>query len=307
MSLEQGSAQTTMAPVPPMQAVLPQAHDSDTQTPTTLGEDLKPDAPSAPVETAPKEEPKKEEDPRLTRKFTELARRQKEIENRERNIKTQLAPLEAPEYKAFLEAKKTKNPIKLIESLGYSYEDATHFILNDQKPTVDKTIQQLQEEIANLKKSQEDERASAEEKNNAKIIENHQRDIKAFVDSQGDSFELIREYGRYDEVWNQIQMYWDAHGEILPLEEAAKHVEAHYEKEAKRVMGLKKFAPKVEPKAENSDLKPSESPKTLTNKLNSVQSPSPAPYEDIDDEESKARSAKFLEQALRERGKTLTR
>lgn len=294
-----------------LQSVLPPAAAESPTNVASGDANLTPEAvdASAPPQEPAAEEPKVDAvaDESFAQKLALIARRDRELRTRETRLKEQMAQLDQlkdPKYLEYLEAKKSKNPIKTWEALGYTFEEATQFVLNDQKPTTEKVIADLQAEIKALREEKETEKASAQEREGATIIQRAKHDLKAYIDDAGDTYELIRENNAYGEVWDVIEGYYEQHGKILPHEEACQHVEKYFEDYVTKMKGLKKFAAKPpEANADNgsSDQKIIESPKTLTNKLNSTQSPSEAPKEYLSDDESKARSAEFLRQELAKR------
>lgn len=294
-----------------LQSVLPPAAAEVTTNVASGDANVTPEVvdPSVPPQGPAAEEPKVDAvaDESFAQKLALIARRDRELRTRENRLKDQMAQLEQlkdPKYLEYLEAKKSKNPIKTWEALGYTFEEATQFVLNDQKPTQEKIVADLQQQLAELNEKLAAKEAGEKDQADATIIQRAKHDLKAYIDDAGDTYELIRENNAYGEVWDVIEGYYEQHGKILPHEEACQHVEKYFEDYVTKMKGLKKFAAKPpEANADNgsSGQKIIEPPKTLTNKLNSTQSPSEAPQEYLSDEDSKARSAEFLRQELAKR------
>jgi hypothetical protein len=261
---------------------------------------------AAPAEVAAEvAAPKVEEKPsdealKLSSRFAALTRKERELIKRERELKSQF---DVPEYKTFQEAKKERNPIKLLQAIGMSYQDATDFVLNDQKHTPDQNTRALQEKIDALERSMQDKEAKQEQERYDSIIGKHKSDIRTLVDSNAETYELIAANSAYDTVYEVIEEHFNSNGEILPIEQAAQYVESYLEDEAKKLLGLKKLAPKV-PVTQGAnedttkpDVKtPSRTSPTLTNNLISSQVAQPSDDRWLSDEESKARAAALLRQ-----------
>ena len=229
-------------------------------------------APAAPAE--PKVEPKAPEsredlDKKVGSRFAALSRKEREVLNAQKANKAQsdvLAKREA-ELKA-LEAKFSKKPttpIEALEAAGFTYEQATAFMLNGKETPIDQRVADLQKrlddaEAARAKEAQdrlENERQSAQ---TAKEQSMQQwRDSVAEECKKNEKFEYLNWAGRYDLVTSVIEEHYNLtsdQGEpkIMSTEEAAEKVEAWLEQqtaaEFEKLAALKKWQAKVKPPAE---------------------------------------------------------
>lgn len=214
--------------------------------------DLKTEEP-APVEPEVKaEEPeKKEEDEgKWAQRFAILSKREKELQRKAQEIKQ---AQEADDYKAFIAAKQSRNPIQALQALGMSFQDAAQFVLNDQKhpePTVEDQIKELKAQIAR----QEEERTLREEQEKQeyvkRTIDNHKRDIASYIKTNPDKYELILANEAQDTVFEVIEEYYNKFNKIMPIDEASQKVEDWLTERAQALLKLKKFQPAAQPTPE---------------------------------------------------------
>jgi hypothetical protein len=243
------------------------------------------------------------DDEKFSHKFTILQRREREIQRKEAELKERERKIqEDKDYRAYIEAKNSRNPIAALQALGMTYEDATKFVLNDERLTPEQQIKALQETIEELKKDLTGYKKSKEDEEYQAIIRAAKNEIHSLVDSRPDDFEFIRANNAYDEVWEVIEEFHRQTGQILPYETAAKQVEDFLEKDAAKLLTLKKLSSKLAPqKVETQDAKTTHHQRqTLTNSMVSaapnVRNPAEQRY--MTDEESKAAAADFLRRAL---------
>lgn len=258
------------------------------------------------VPETPKQPEKQEID--FGTRFAALTKKERQILERDRALKAQ--------EKEFTELKKAReqaqvDPIALLKAHGLTYDQVTQFVLNDGKLTEAQRIAMLEDR---LKKEDETkaEAAKREEKERVeRAISEHQQAIGQFLSSAGDDFEITKAHG--DDgvalVYSVIEQHYSStfdeetqQGQILSIEEAAKAVEAHLEKQARdRVLSLKRFQPKsVTSDAETPAPPPSSAEPetkrpapTLTNAA-VASAPPPDSRKDLSDEESKRRAASML-------------
>lgn len=226
-----------------------------------------------PTKDEPEKEPeKKEEDEgKWAQRFAILSKREKELQRKAQELK---AAQEAEDYKAFIAAKQSRNPIQALQALGMSFQDAAQFVLNDQKhpePTVEDQIKELKAQIAR----QEEERALREEQEKQdyvkRTIDNHKRDIASYIKTNPDKYELILANDAQDTVFEVIEEYYNKFNKIMPIDEASQKVEDWLTERAQALLKLKKFQPVAQPTPEpvaQSRPLPQDRPKigmTLTN------------------------------------------
>ncbi len=244
--------------------------------------------------------PPQEEPVDLSARFAALARREKRAREVEARLKAQ-----QEQYQQWEHARKAAktNPIAFMEQNGLSYKEITDYLLNDNAPTPEQRVKALEEK---LEQDRADREAAEQGRREAEInrtIETAKANIEEYVLSQGEAYELIQANGAYDTVFEVIQAYWNRTGEMLPVDTAAKYVEEHLEEQARKLLSLKKLAPKAA-EAAVPELQPglpsgrvnvaSPGPTTLTNSLVAGASPPPAAGEYLSDEESKRRAAALL-------------
>lgn len=221
-----------------------------------------------PLEVEPE---KKEEDPdKWAQRFAVLSRREKELQRKAAELKSMQ---ENEEFKAFVAAKQSRNPVQALQSLGMSFEDAARYVLNDGKeepPSVEKQLAELKEQIAKA----EQERISREEQARQEYIErtidNHKREIGQYVQANADKYELIAANDAQETVFEVIQEYYNKYNKIMSIEEASDKVEDWLTDRARQIFKLKKFqqASQTEAPQETKTVAPELKPKigmTLTN------------------------------------------
>ncbi len=281
------------------------------QAPAVISEDLtqKPPVPTvaedtAPVE-APVEPPKTDEEP-LSTKFAALARREKAIIEKERELKklqesVKLTELTREQIK--------KDPDAAIKSAGF--KDLEDFITNylqatsKTPPSLEDKVKELEEKLT-LKEQKELEAERERETQRLQeaeeqAISNFKDSIKSYVDSDAEKFELIAANDAYDviydtvfELYQQYEQAGQAHE--FNAQEAMQKVSEELENElfqkAQGLMKLKKFAPK-EP-----EVKPPPAKETFATTLTNKQTPnSSAPVQQtrrLTREESIAMAAQKL-------------
>ncbi len=258
----------------------------------------KSDAPSD--ETAPPVPPKPD---KLASKFAALARRERQLVERERSATEKLKSVEAYER-----AKKSAadDPGAALESLGLTYEALTDWVLSDKKPARDPEVKTLTEKLEKLEKDAQDKEAALARANEERAVEDFKRGQVEAVKSAGDKYELVNQMGRHDLVFDVTQEYFKANGKVPAHDEAAQLVEDYLLSEITKYKGVKKLAAlfgsldastskapakTTDPKTPDSG---SKTTKTLTNTLSDA---APSPDDDPDtlsDAESKRRAARLI-------------
>jgi hypothetical protein len=257
----------------------------------------------------PKVELKPEDDPQFSAKFTALTRRVREQEKREAAFKKSQSD---PAWKTYQEATKSRNPVKVLESLGMSLQDVADFVLNDGKETDSQRIARLEKELQDDRSKKEEEQKRQDMEYNERALAQHRKNIREFVEQGGDAYELIQAHGAHEAVLETINEHWlsqqDENGEsltgeplaVMPIKEAAEKVEAYLEEQAKKLLSAKKFAPKVNPAVQDNtppnDAKTPAS-QTLTNRAVTAMPP-PEDTSNLSDDESKARAAALLQSLI---------
>lgn len=278
----------------------PQIVTPDPAAPTPEG--ALPADPEVVEPTPPPAEPDPSED--FSRKFALLAQRERKLVERERSIKDRLGRAEP-----VLRAIEEKNPMAILQSAGFSFQDVTNWVLNDGKkpePTTDDRIAQLERQLEAERQARLDDAKRKESDTIEKTISQHKATIKSAIDTAGDEFELIRAHEAYDTVFDVIENYFletqkeTGQGQILSIEDAARQVEEYLDSQAQRFMKTKKYAPKPQEPAPTGATPeasaPGQKPQVSTTLTNRMVNPAPAPREAdwLSEEESKRRAAAMI-------------
>lgn len=253
-------------------------------------------APDASTQIGATEKAPPANDPRVSTIMAKLARKERELQQRELQIKT-----DSEKVKEYYDAKNSKNPIKALQALGMSYQDATEYMLNEGQPTTEQKLKMIEERLSakeaeELKKAEESKKSEIE-----KNIGHFKRQIRDEALAQAEKYELIVAHEAYEEVFNVIEEYYNEH-EVLPnLQDAFEHVESYLEEQARKLLSLKKLSPKSEAKEDllnkrAPDTKPAATQpsvaSTLTN--SAVSSARPTDSQFLSDDESKRRAAALI-------------
>lgn len=260
---------------------------------------IAPDAPAAAeaVAVAPEGTTETKPPARESARFAELAKRQRELTQRQLELKAKEERL-SPVEQALAKAK--ENPLAALEALGMTYEDLTHYILNEGKEP------EPEDKLAAIEKRLNDRETAEREAREKEAAERVEATLTQFKTSIADTakaspdkYELILNAGDYgtELVFDTVSEYFQTHGEVLPIETALEHVEAYFEKEALRISQANKIkaklVPPVEPKEKDKNPERQTGPSvTLTNKL--VSSAAESTAKRLSEEESKRAAAALL-------------
>lgn len=247
----------------------------DAQTPEKQPEQLR--AEQLSTDQSRTDQPKAD---KLSSRFLALAKREQGIVRRQQEMKAleqQLGERES-RIKKYEELEKQKpDPLKLLETHGYSYKDVTDYILNDQKPTPDLEIKSIKHEFESFKKSQEEQRQKELEDMRARqkleyerTVEEFKEQVLNFVSSKPEEYELINLYEAGQLVFDTIEEHFHKTQKVLSSKEASDLVEKYLEDQLERTTKAKKFQARFAPKAESpkGDVKPDAS-MTLSNSMSS--------------------------------------
>ena len=186
----------------------------------------------------------------LARKFNQLTEHERRLRDEQTNFRSEQD--EATQIKEQL-ANLKSDPLKALEALGISFKDIAEQVLNDEKPTTEQKLKSLEEQILADKASREAEREKEKtEWNEAEEAELHEAAtetmdeskeiIRQFVDGDEEGkYELVKQQGAYDTVWDVVQEVFNETDTIIPFEEAAAKVEEYLEGEAEKFLSTDKF------------------------------------------------------------------
>lgn len=242
-----------------------------------------------------------ENDPRFAPKFAALARKERLVQERESKVKafeTEVAAYQKSKADAKLD------PLALLRAHGWEYDTLTQFVLNDSKLTDAQKLKILEEEQAVSKAATTEAEAAAKRAHAEKAETSHKEALKAFIDANPETYELVRSQDAYDLVYDVQASHYQKtfnkeinSGEILGFDQAAKMVEEYLEANAKKILATKKFGqvvPVGDPGTQQSATTPQSRSPTLTNRMHGTATPSPAAGKMLDDEASKREAAKLL-------------
>lgn len=216
-------------------------------------------------------------DEQLSPKFAALARKEKILIQRNRELRVREDALKAKEAEylsAYIPKSKLKeDPMTVINEAGVTYDELVANILNqDPQSQAYKKIEQRFKEL-------EDRQASAmkaieEDKNRSyeQAVKQITTEATMLIDADP-AYETIKEEGAADAVVELIKQTFDTSGVLMSIEDAAKEVENYLIEEGIRKANLKKVKAKLTPieqvqevqKQQTKQLSPQV--KTLTNDM----------------------------------------
>ena len=230
--------------------------------------DPEPEPATAEVEVeAETVEPEPEpETPRVSKAFSKVAKKEREVQQQ----KQELNKLKA-ELKPLIDAKAKVDKgdmLGALDGIGWNYEDATNSVLQDGK------FQPTKPEPTALTPEVEGRLAKLETMERQKQIDSYVNRMKTKVEGD-ERFELVR--NNWDNAWPTIlemqKIVAQETGTIKQDEEILLEVENFYEQQAQSLAKSSKMKKLFQPDAGPS-VKPSDSPrirKTLRNKITASQ------------------------------------
>jgi hypothetical protein len=186
----------------------------------------------------------------LSKRFAKLSRREKELQDKQRDLKIQMDKVTEFER---MRTNIKENPLKLAETIGVSIEDLLLAIAGEEKEPEKELsdTEKLRLEIDEIKKAkakEEEDKVRIKQQEVEAVISNHQSNIKSFIKANSEQYELCNAQEAADIVWELTEQHWTDTGKLLSIQEATSMVESYLETEAKKLLALNKFKPKVEPK-----------------------------------------------------------
>lgn len=243
----------------------------------------------APTEPTPPASPEP-----VAAKFGALAKREKELVQREKKLKDDAAALElrlasATSAEDLLKLAKEK-PTEFFKRTGLTYQELTNAVLReDEPPTADDRVAKLEARLEAESKA----RAEAEEKAktdaeardkqaNEHLISQFKATIETELKAAGETFELVNAEGAYDLVFDLIEEHYRRTEKVLPTEKAAELAENYLFEQATKKYGSSKklaglFKPPPPPIAAPSPVAAKKPAPSLTSK--SAPAPASAPPE----------------------------
>lgn len=209
------------------------------------------------------------EEPEVSSKFAELAKREKALRARqsqqEQALKAreeaiakreaELQSRQAPQDSTFISKDQfMRDPIKALNELGLTYDDITQGFLDastPQDPRLLSQIKMLEEKLAKLEgQTQEWDKKTAEQQQQAyeAAVNQLKSDTKALVESD-DSFEMIKATDSISDVVELIERTYKEDGVLLSVQDAAQEVENYLIEEALKLAKTGKVQQKLKPVA----------------------------------------------------------
>ena len=251
-------------------ATIPMAESAPSANPSGAKEMIAEQTTEAPTAETPKEKP----DLDYANRFNMLARRERALQQREKEIKEQAAKYE---NLSTLKDRARKDPVNALKELDLSYDDLTNTILNDNKPTTEMSLAELKKEIESLREERNKEKQELETKKQQEATEGYKNFLRDHVKDK-EEYEFLAANGdeAIDLVCRTIVEYHQKYDKLLSEDEACKLVEEHLESESEKFFKLKKVQAKFgltqtpsseHAQAEQADQKATGQPKTLTNQM----------------------------------------
>lgn len=220
----------------------------------------------------------------IARKEKAILRERQELAAQRQALELQLKQLEdwkgeqakAAERK---QAYKT-NPGLLLEDHGVDYNTLSEWKLNDNTPTPQMLIKQLEEKLAGFETKQEQQRAADEEarkkaqaEHETQVVQDFREQISTFVGSKPDVYEYIKVNEAENLVFDTCEEYYNKTGNLLPIKKACDMVEEHLANIVeKKLLSTKKLQSKLGSKTPTKS-EEVQSPRTLSNNLTTTSSP----------------------------------
>lgn len=225
---------------------------------------------------------KKPIDEKLSSKFAALSRKEKMLKQQETLIKQKESEYqktmsemkaELDKVKAEFEQYRTgvkKNPLKHLAQEGYDFDKLTEMQLNEQNPTPEmllerakqelesgykSEIEKMRAELAEKEKAAQEAAEKAELEKQEEIKQNYQAEISQFIEQNSADYELINLNNAQGVVYDVVEQFYEEHGRILSLKEAADFTEKYLEEEASKLLKAKKL--NKQPQAPQSEKKES--------------------------------------------------
>ena len=183
MQIDSGEIASGINNAPAPEAVAPQSEAA----PTPHGDSEQ----QAAAEPELQQQTPPEQDPDFVRRFNALARKERELLQRESEMKERLGEFENYQKER---AKLKENPLEFLESNGWKFQDLADYVLNNNKPTAETQVSRLQKRLdemeAERKAEIERREREAKEQANQKTIADFKNSIKELVSSNNEQYEL---------------------------------------------------------------------------------------------------------------------
>jgi hypothetical protein len=253
-------------------------------------------APDLAAEVAADVAPDAKPAPRDGARFAELAKRQRELTQRQLEIKAKEERLNPIEQAL---SKSKENPLAALEALGMTYEDLTHYILSEGKePGPEDKLAAIEKRLNDRETAEREAREKEANERVEATLSQFKGSIASAAKADPAAYEMILAMGDYgtELVFDTVSEYFQSNQQVLPLETALQAVESYLEGEALKVAQANKIKARLlPPTAKETDKSPErqsgQQTVTLTNKLVSSASDG---TKRLSEEESKRAAAALL-------------
>lgn len=183
------------------------------------------------------------EDERFAQKMAIIMRREKQLLEKERQLKDRLRT--DPEFLEFQKFKKLREkageaPDELLKEFGWDYDRLIRHKLGEkekepsQEEKLQARIDALEEKLSQREKTEQETQAQAQER--AAL---HQ--IQKELEANNEEFELTLLNNASNLVYDVIKEHYSSTGEILPTKQAAQAVEDYLDKETEKLTKSRKL------------------------------------------------------------------
>lgn len=189
-------------------------------------------------------------------RFAALSRKHKQIRAEAEQLKALKAQLAQKETK-IKEWEDIKDPIAALRAKGFSYEEATQYVLNNGQPTPELQIKGVQEELAKFRQEQaEAEKVRAEQAVKLaqaqveETITTFKSQVNEFVTSHPEDYQLIGIHESQELIYSTVEENFNRTGRIMSMKEAADLVENYLEERIEASLKAKRLSAKYGPRVE---------------------------------------------------------
>lgn len=170
------------------------------------------------------EKPQQPKEPSASKRFSQLAKKQRELIKLQEEVK-QYEPVREAASKA------KENPVAYLQAAGLSIDDILTLVIQEgeqQKPeTTEDKLAKLEAKIKEkeeleLKHQQEQQYKAAEEK-----INTFKNSINNFLETNSQKYELTTLLKQNDLVYDVIYSHWEKTKQLIPIDKAAETVEQY--------------------------------------------------------------------------------
>jgi O6-methylguanine-DNA--protein-cysteine methyltransferase len=193
-------------------------------------------------ETAPKDNGSLEnqgKDTDYSQRFAELAKRDRVLNQQMRRLKEQESAIAQREnelkskYSKFEELGETKDIRKVIEKLGYSFDDILEASLlgddykpEDKAPKQDPMVKALEDKIKQLEENMAKSKEEAKKNEETKLINQQKVYIQELIAKNSEKYPYANRLGKdaVEQAWSRIFDHIQETGEVLDYEEVVKEI-----------------------------------------------------------------------------------